>query len=246
VPQAKNTQSAGRLSAAAAHARRRSVANGVGSAAAPAALLRPAGAAQRPQGAKRPTGAKPPLASASPAEQGEANDQGEDEEEQDDDLGGTASGGGSDGLSALLRHLELEQFEAALRRNGVQSLAQVASVADSLFTSPAVGMKTVHVRKLRDGSRARLLGVHLSRIQGTGDGSPGSPGQLDDESPEADKKAMDQQLADKRAELDAALAAKAAARKAKPAELAAVAALPQAPLLAAAGRVQESGRGTLL
>jgi len=78
-------------------------------------------------------------------------------------------------LKALLQHLDLEHFEAAIHRAGVLSLAQMASATDSVLTSPAVGLRKVHIRKLRDESRARVLADRSIHVQDVRKGLPGTP-----------------------------------------------------------------------
>ena len=109
---------------------------------------------KRPRGATRPTGVQRPLALACQEQLSSHIEEGED---KDDDEGAVLGTTSDDELKELLKHLELEHFESAIHRAGVLSVAQMASVADSILMSPSVGLRKVHIRKLREESRTLVL-----------------------------------------------------------------------------------------
>lgn len=127
------------------------------------------GASKRPPGVRRPTGMKRPLALASQGELGTHFDESEEEAVNDIIADNNSSDIGK--LRALLQHLELEHFEAAIHRAGVLSIAQMASIADNVLMSPTVGLRKVHIRKLQEECRDRLLASRLRSV----DGSPDTP-----------------------------------------------------------------------
>ena len=144
-----------------------------------AALARPPGSSKQSPGVKQPVGKKRPLVMAPPREiindVDVHSDRSEDKVEEAE-VGVIGVGNSDIGpLKALLRHHKLEHFEAAIRRAGVLSLAQMASVDDSVLMSPTVGLRKVHVRKLQEESRARVLAANQSRAQESDIGSSGTP-----------------------------------------------------------------------
>ena len=192
---------------------------------------------------------------------------------EDEDSATGESNSDIDKLKSLLRHLGLEHFEAAVHRAGVLSLAQMASVADNVLMSQAVGLRKVHIRKLREECRARILAARLNYVQdientsvGSSDRGRGTGAPIDGQNTSSTTMAMD---ADDWTEVKAQVlspppppdAAKetedtlvgddgdstpdvaAAVRKQRPVQHMAVSKLPQAPLQKRTFSANSPGKG---
>jgi len=128
---------------------------------------------------KRPLGKKRPLALAAQGELSTGVDRSEEEGEDDESGVIGESSGDVSRLRSLLRHHKLEHFEAAIHRAGVLSLAQLASVADSVLMSSSVGLRKVHIRKLQEESRTRVFAARQNAAQDIGRRSSSGTPDLD-------------------------------------------------------------------
>jgi len=239
------------------------------STAAGGALVRPKSpSAKQAPGTKRPSGKKRPLALAAQGELSTHVDQSEEEEEEAESGAIGDSSSDTSNLRALLRQHKLEHFEAAIHQAGVYSMAQLASVADSVLMSSTVGLRKVHVRKLQEVCRARILAARQSNVEGIESNPFGTPdlhqsaaSQEGDaeyspsstEATDLHQRAVVQPLSPprpppgvRRSNREAPPSTVSTGPSAKPVQNMAVAALPQASLKMKHGSIQNRSAGTML